>query len=155
MTLIDTFANYDARNWDIHRSTSTVISHVGLASSCACVTDFASPRRTPILMQLICSVVSPVSTCACVRLSMLLHPLGQGYPPSRGTRGLCRAALSGSLRKNICMHADRKSQEGIVGMVVDMHECRNCDVSRRVPANVMLSRPVSHCTSSFPVDVSR
>ena len=43
--------------------------------SCACVTDFASPQRTPILMQLICSLVSPVSTCACVRLSMLLHTL--------------------------------------------------------------------------------
>ena len=28
-------------------------------------------------------------------------PLGQGYPPSRGTRGLCRAALSGSLRRNV------------------------------------------------------
>ena len=69
------FANYDARNWDIPQQ--QVISQVGLSSvlSCACVTDFASPQRPPILMQLICSVVSPVSTCTCVRLSVLLHTL--------------------------------------------------------------------------------
>ena len=58
-------------------NTPTVISQEGLPSvpSCACVTDFACPQRTPIVMQLICTVVSPVSTCACVRLSMLLHTL--------------------------------------------------------------------------------
>ena len=58
-------------------NTPMVISQLGLPSvpSCACVTDFASPQRTPIVMQLIRSVVSPVSTCACVRLSMLLHTL--------------------------------------------------------------------------------
>ena len=54
------------------RSASAVASQVGRSSvpSCACMTAFASPQRTPTLMQLVCCVVSPVSTGA--RLSFLL-----------------------------------------------------------------------------------
>ena len=78
-TVNDTFVSYDASKWDIprqrdRRNTSVVVSQAGLSSvpSCACVTAFASPQCTPTMMQLICCVVSPVSTCACVQLSMLL-----------------------------------------------------------------------------------
>ena len=40
---------------------------------------------------------------ACRSLARVLcFPLGPGYPPSRGTHGLCRPAPSGSLRKEIC-----------------------------------------------------
>ena len=47
VTVSDTFASYDARNWDIHRNTSAVISDVGHSSvpSCACVTALASPQK--------------------------------------------------------------------------------------------------------------
>ena len=72
VTVSENFASYNASNWDIPQQ--KVISQVGRSSvpSCACVTALASPQRTPILMQLICSLVTPVSTGACARLSLLV-----------------------------------------------------------------------------------
>ena len=88
-----------------------------------------------------CEILAFVSAC---------FPLGPGYPPSRSTHGLCRAALSGRMREEIRGEASLSSMFGnlrlLRGHRLATNTCNSC--SSIPPTSLASLTPVLFLT--FP-----